>query len=102
MSRLKVYVTPTTWKEIKELPGKVRQRIRKAVEGLAENPRPAKSKARTVPDLQAEIRRLRIDRWRIVYAITEADGIVDVLAVRKRPPYDYGDLAALLEDFPLK
>jgi mRNA interferase RelE/StbE len=46
--------------------------------------------------LSYELRRLRIDRWRIVYAVTEADRIVDVLAVRKRPPYDYGDLAELL------
>jgi mRNA interferase RelE/StbE len=35
-----------------------------------------------------------------VYAITEADEAVDVLAVRKRPPYDYGDLESLLKDFP--
>ena len=102
MSRFKVYVTPAAWKEIKELPGKMRQRVRKAVEALAENPRPAKSKALTVPDLQVEVRRLRLDLWRIVYAITEADELVDVLAVRKRPPYDYGDLEALLEDYPSK
>lgn len=28
---------------------------------------------------------------------TEADKIVDVLTVRKRPPYDYGDLEQLIE-----
>jgi mRNA interferase RelE/StbE len=32
-----------------------------------------------------------------VYAVTEAERAVDVLAVRKRPPYDYGDLEELLE-----
>ena len=100
MSRYKVYVTPAAWKEIKTLPGRVRQRARKAVEALAEDPRPAKSKALAVPGLQVEARRLRLDRWRIVYAITEADQIVDVLAVRKRPPYDYGDLESLLGDYP--
>jgi mRNA interferase RelE/StbE len=31
-----------------------------------------------------------------VYTVTEKDRAIDVLAVRKRPPYDYGDLAALL------
>jgi len=31
-----------------------------------------------------------------VYAVTEADKTIDVLAVRKRPPYDYGDLDQLL------
>jgi len=36
-----------------------------------------------------------------VDAIHEDDKIVDVLAVRKRPPYDYGDLESLLtEIFP--
>lgn len=37
------------------------------------------------------------DRWRIVYAVSEAEKAVDVLAVRKRPPYDYGDLEELLQ-----
>ncbi|WP_376788420.1 type II toxin-antitoxin system RelE/ParE family toxin [Thermoflexus sp.] len=43
------------------------------------------------------MRRLRMDRWRIIYAVDERNKIIDVLAVRKRPPYDYGDLAELLE-----
>jgi len=78
----------------------MRQRVRKAVDALAENPRPTKSKALQVPGLHSEVRRLRLDRWRIVYAITEGDEAVDVLAVRKRPPYDYGDLESLLKDYP--
>jgi hypothetical protein len=28
--------------------------------------------------------------------VTEAEKIIDVLAIRKRPPYDYGDLEKLL------
>lgn len=39
-----------------------------------------------------------MDKWRVVYTITEAEQVVDVLAVRKRPPYDYGDLEALLAE----
>jgi mRNA interferase RelE/StbE len=100
VSSYKLYVTPAAWKEIKGLSGKVRQRVRKAVAALAESPRPPRSKALDVPGLQVEVRRLRLDRWRIVFAITEAEAIVDVLAVRKRPPYDYGDLEALLENYP--
>jgi mRNA interferase RelE/StbE len=100
VSRYQLFVTPAAWKEVKGLPGQVRQRVRKAVAALAENPRPPKSKALPVSGLQAEVRRLRLDRWRILYAITEADDVVDVLAIRKRPPYDYGDLEALLKDFP--
>jgi len=38
-----------------------------------------------------------LDRWRIIYVIDEVDLRVHVLAVRKRPPYDYGDLEQLLQ-----
>jgi mRNA interferase RelE/StbE len=91
-----IYVRPSALKEIKDLPGNFRQRIRRAVSGLAENPRPPKSKTLNVSEVAVEVRRLRMDRWRLIYAITESDLIVDVLALRKRPPYDYGDLTALL------
>ena len=100
MNRYTVYVTPDALKEIKDLPGNMRQRVRKAIDSFAEDPRPAKSKKLDVSGLQAEVRRLRLDRWRVIYAITEADEAVDVLAIRKRPPYDYGDLEALLKDYP--
>jgi mRNA interferase RelE/StbE len=100
VSRYTVYVTPAAWKEIKQIPGHVRQRVRRAIGALADNPRPAKSKMLDVQGLPCEVRRLRIDRWRIVYAVTEAEQLVDILAVRKRPPYDYGDLDALLANYP--
>ena len=96
MKRYTVYVTPAAWKEIRKLPGHVRQRIRRTVDDLADESRPDNSRELQIENLSYELRRLRIDRWRIVYAVTESDGIVDVLAIRKRPPYDYGDLAELL------
>ncbi len=98
MSRYTVYVIPSAWLRIKELPGHMRQRVKRAIDSLADNPRPVKSKALDVPELESEIRRLRLEQWRIVYAITEADSIVDILTVRKRPPYDYGDLEELLRE----
>ena len=98
MSHYSVYITPGAWQEAKELPGHMRQRIKRAIDQLSENPRPAKSKALDVPEISQELRRLRLDRWRIVYAITEEDNVIDVLAIRKRPPYDYGDLVALIEN----
>ena len=97
MSHRVVYVTPRALREIKDLPGHMRQRVKRAIDALAEQPRPSQSKAlKTGAEIQAELRRLRLDAWRIVYAITNADRLIDVLAVRKRPPYDYGDLKALL------
>jgi mRNA interferase RelE/StbE len=97
VSRYEVYVIPAAWEEMKDLPGHMRQRVKRAVDGFSRNPRPSKSERLDVSEVEFEVRRLRLDRWRIVYAITEDEKWVDVLAVRKRPPYDYGDLAELLE-----
>ena len=96
MSRYTVYITPRAAKEIRDLPGNVRQRVRRAIEALADNPLPSLGKKLSTPAFLYDLRRLRLDKWRIVYAVSETDKIVDVLAVRKRPPYDYGDLGRLL------
>ena len=98
VSRYTVYITPRAWKEIKDLPGNMRQRVKKATEALANDPLPSASKRLNAPELEHDICRLRLDKWRIVYIVSDADRIVDVLAVRKRPPYDYGDLGRLLRD----
>jgi mRNA interferase RelE/StbE len=97
MSRYTVYVTPRAWNEMKALPGNMRQRIRRLITDLATDPRPPQSQQLNTPQFAAAIWRVRVDRWRIVYTISEESQMVDVLAVRKRPPYDYGDLAALIE-----
>jgi mRNA interferase RelE/StbE len=97
MNRYTVYVTPQVLREIKDLPGYMRQRVKKVIDGLEANPHPTGSKQLQMPESgTVELWRVRLDKWRIVYAITEADSIIDVLAVRKRPPYDYGDLEAFL------
>ncbi|MBC8870192.1 MAG: type II toxin-antitoxin system RelE/ParE family toxin [Planctomycetes bacterium] len=101
MTRYTVYVVPDEFNVIKKLPGKVRHRVKRAIDDLAGDPRPPHSKPLDVTDMEGidcELRRLRIDNWRIVYAITETEHMIDVLAVRKRPPYDYGDLEGLLDD----
>ena len=97
MSRYTVYIIPSAWKETKNLPGNLRQRIKRTIDALADNPIPPNSKKLDTPDLEYNLHRIRLDKWRIVYAIHEADEAVDVLAIRKRPPYDYGDLAQLIE-----
>lgn len=94
----RVQVSPEAWLQIRELPGHVRQRVRRAIDGLKSDPRPPDSKELRATPAHIESRRLRIDRWRIIYGIDEAGRSVQVVAVRKRPPYDYGDLAALLGD----
>jgi mRNA interferase RelE/StbE len=98
MSRFTVYVIPQAWEEIKDLPGNMRQRVKRAIDELAEDPYPTASKKLEVPSWEYSLYRLRLDRWRIVYAVTESDQVVDVLAIRRRPPYDYGDLEELMEE----
>ena len=71
--------------------------MRQAIRNLAENPRPSQSKQLDI-SFKIDLWRLRIDNWRIVYGITEADKIVDRLTVRQRPPYKYEDLETLLAD----
>jgi len=93
-----VWVHPKAWKEIKYLPGNIRQRVRRAIDDFSDNPIPQKSKKLNMPNVKIELYRLRIERWRIVYAITKAEKAIDILAIRKRPPYDYKDLEKLLED----
>ena len=98
MSRCDLFIHPGAWSEIKGLPGHMRQRIKRAIDALAVHPRPHNSKRLSSAGSEHELRRLRLDRWRIVYAITEADEALDILAVRRRPPYDFGDLGALAEE----
>jgi len=97
VSNYTVYIRPQPFQEIKSLPGNMRQRVRQAIGDLGENPRPFQSKQLDV-SFELDLWRLRIDNWRIVYAISEADKIVDILTVRKRPPYNYEDLGIILAD----
>jgi len=67
------------------------------IDALADEPRPGRGKPLDLPpDIEVVVCRLRLDKWRIVYMVSEAERTVDVIAVRKRPPYDYGDLEDLL------
>lgn len=97
MTQYNVFVTPKALREIRSLPGNLRHRVKRLITQLALTPHPPRSKALNLHDVDFEVRRLRIGAWRIVYAITEHDLTVDILAIRKRPPYDYGDLNDLLE-----
>jgi mRNA interferase RelE/StbE len=92
-------VSPQAQAEIKRLPGHVRQRVRRIIRSFANDPRPPHSKQLDFPLSAAEPRRYSFEHWRIVYAVIETDvRLVAVVAVRRRPPYDYGDLFDLFAD----
>lgn len=83
-----------------DLPGNIRQRVRRAIDALSSTPRPPESAAMDTTDLElragVELRRIRMERWRIVYAVCDEEQWVWVLTVRRRPPYDYDDLPELI------
>lgn len=99
MNRYRVFVTPAAVKEIKALPGNMRQRIRRAISELQTEPRPTNSKELSQELTPLEARRQRVENWRIIYTVSEDEATIDVLGIRKRPPYDYADLERLLDQF---
>jgi hypothetical protein len=99
MKSLDLLIEPSVHEVRKQLPGYVRHQIRLAIASLAGDPRSAQTQPLDVTgiDLPAgvELRRLRLDRWRRVYAIHDEEGLVWVLGLYRRPPYDYDDLREL-------
>ena len=100
MSAYRLWIGDAAKREGRELPGHMRQRTQQHISALADNPRPPASRPlRNPAGIEGlELRRLRLGPWRVVYAIDEGDRSVGVYAIRRRPPYDYGDLTSLLED----
>lgn len=95
-----VYILPRALQEIKRLPGHVRQRVKRTIDSFAENPRPIDSielSNAPVSSPSVSLYRYKMEKWRIVYAVDDATSSVDVMAIRQRPPYDYGDLAELIQ-----
>jgi len=100
MSKLyKVWLQPEVYAKRKNLPAHIRSQIKTIIDNLAQEPRPAKSKKLQLPDEWQslwEVRRLRLDNWRVIYAVNETWLEIGILAIEKRPPYNYNDLAELL------
>jgi hypothetical protein len=47
-----------------------------------------------------EVRRARVEDWRVVYAIAEEPKQIAILLVARRPPYRYEGLEDLLKELP--
>ena len=103
MASYQVEITNAARREIRNLPGNVRQLIFREIKALEKEARPHSSnKLKSTKGFQipknVELRRIRMDHWRVVYAIEPEFSLVTVLAVRKRPPYQYEDLDELLKE----
>ncbi len=82
--------TDTANRQVRQLPGKVRQRVRDQIKDLATNPHPPRSKElRGMPGQW----RVPLDQWRIIYYIDEDHQIVTIQAIRRKTgPEIYEDL----------
>jgi mRNA interferase RelE/StbE len=100
----RVEVTSFAQREIRELPGNMRQRILRLLKALQEEPRPPMSKQMDITKVGYELEsnvalyRIRVESWRVVYVLEEELQLMTVLAIRKRPPYQYDDLRKLIDN----
>jgi mRNA-degrading endonuclease RelE of RelBE toxin-antitoxin system len=95
-SKPRAYLSPEALADLKRVPGNLRRRVIITIDALEENPRPARSKRLEIEGESREIRRLRLDKWRVIYLVLEEQTFI--LAIRKRPPYDYDDVKNLIEE----
>ena len=103
MGSYQVETTDQARREIRGLPGNVRQRVFRELQELKVEPQPHHSRlldtgkaAISLPP-SLTLHRIRILSWRIIYVIEEEQETITILAVRKRPPYQYEDLENLIE-----
>jgi mRNA interferase RelE/StbE len=94
-SKPKAQLSKIAWDELKRLPGNVRRQLTVAIDELETDPRPPGSKQLVLAEEQVDARRMRLGEWRIVYLVRDDRPLI--LAIRRRPPYDYSDLRSLIE-----
>jgi mRNA interferase RelE/StbE len=88
--RYKLKITDSAYKEISQLPGNIRQRIRQLVNNLADNPYP--QNAKELRDLPGRYR-IRLEKWRVIYRVEEDILLVLLLHVRRKTgPETYHDI----------
>lgn len=101
---MKLLIEPGAHKQRKKLPGNLRQRVKRAISGLRQEPRPHFSERLNTEGLEfpqgVELRRIRLEKWRVIYAVNDLEEWVWVWGLRKRPPYDYQDLEELTRRIP--
>lgn len=97
MTSYSLYLLPRALKEIDNLPGHVRQQVRRAVRRLPFDPEPPGSKHLDYAVKSGwEVWRLKYGSWRVIYVIDREMKQIYVVGVRKRPPYQYDDLNGLI------
>jgi mRNA-degrading endonuclease RelE of RelBE toxin-antitoxin system len=99
-ARYTLWLEPEVHLLRERLPGHIRQRVKRLLAELEQQPKASRSQSLNTTGLDmppgVEIRRIRLEHWRIIYAYNEDDKWVWVLGIRQRPPYDYEDLPEMI------
>ena len=82
---------PQAQSDLKDIPARYRRRLINLINGLAQDPYPARSKQ--LEDPLAHLRRLPLDQWRVIYDVMDEEQEVNIYHVRlKTGPETYEDL----------
>jgi mRNA interferase RelE/StbE len=79
-------------RELKDLPAYVRAEALQRIDGLQENPRPARAKQ--LRDKPGLFRLWVAAHWRLVYGVEDDDARVLVLRIRHKDQIDYESLTS--------
>jgi mRNA interferase RelE/StbE len=82
MNRYRLSYAPGIRDIVDNLPGNVRQRVRRIVKPLLDDPYPPEAEQMR-DDLQ-ELWRIQLDAWRIVYSVDEEILIVEIVQVGRK------------------
>ncbi|MBI3960730.1 MAG: type II toxin-antitoxin system RelE/ParE family toxin [Chloroflexi bacterium] len=88
MNRYRLSYTPGVRHIVDNLPGNIRQRVKRTIHTLLEDPYPAE--AEPMRDDFQQLWRIQIDAWRIVYFVDEEVLIVEIVRVGRKSGSDRG------------
>jgi mRNA interferase RelE/StbE len=77
-----ISINPSALKELGKLPKATVKKVEKAIDALAEEPRPVGVKKLKASD--EDLYRIRVGDYRIIYSIEEEVKIVDILKIGHR------------------
>ena len=83
----RVELSPRGKRELDRVPSNAFRKVDAAVWGLRDHPRPT-----GCVKLKGPIYRIRVGRWRVIYAVFDTDQLVIVLKVVQRSEDTYKDL----------
>lgn len=83
-------LTSRAKRELDRTPGELFRQLDAAIWALRDEPRPI-----GCTKLKGPIHRIRVGRWRVIYAVFDTDQLVLILKVTQRTERTYKDLAEL-------